>query len=68
MFFPFYGLSTEQVSKIFKTIQENNEKEALRKKEELKKEQIRKMLNTNPPTTLSGMIGYSYLLQNLNKK
>lgn len=61
MFFPFYGLSSEQVSKCLKLIDE-------RKKEQEKKEQLKKLLSTDPPTSLFGMMAYSAALKNALEK
>lgn len=61
MFFPFYGLSSEQVSKYLKIIED-------RKKEQERKEQIKKLLSKDPPTSLFGMMSYSAALKNALEK
>ena len=61
MFFPFYGLTNEQVTKCLKFIEDS-------KKEQKRKEELKKLYEGKPPTSLSGMIAYSAILKNLNSQ
>ena len=62
MFFPFYGLTfNEQVTKCLKFIEDS-------KKEQKRKEELKKLMESKPPTSISGMIAYSALLKNLNSQ
>ena len=59
MFFPFYGLTNEEVTRFLKFIEDS-------KKEQKRKEELKKLMESKPPTSLSSMIEYSFLLKNLN--
>ena len=59
MFFPFYGLTNEEVTKCLKFIEDS-------KKEQKRKAELKKLMESKPPTSISGMIAYSALLKNLN--
>tara|TARA_B100000963_G_C22242088_1_gene500495 strand:- start:98 stop:286 length:189 start_codon:yes stop_codon:yes gene_type:complete len=61
MLFPFYGLTNEQVTKCLKFIEDS-------KKEQKRKEELKKLYESKPPTSLSGMIAYSALLKKLNSQ
>lgn len=69
MFFPLSFLPPDKAEKVFKFLNEAREKENKRQQEELlkrkKEEEFNKLLK-NPPTTITGMIGYSYLLAYMN--
>ena len=71
MFFPLSFLPPDKAEEVFKFLNDAREKENKRKQEELEKkkrkkqEEINKLLK-NPPTTITGMIGYSYLISYLN--
>ena len=59
MFFPIYGLTNEEVTRFLKFIEDS-------KKEQKRKEELKKLMESKPPTSLSSMIAYSSLLKNLN--
>ena len=69
MFFPLSFLPPDKAEEVFKFLNDAREKENKRKQEELEKkkkqEEINKLLK-NPPTSITGMIGYSYLISYLN--
>ena len=61
MFFPFYGMTNEEVTKCLKYIEDS-------KKEQKRKEELQKLKEGKIPTSLSGMIAYAALLKNLNNQ
>ena len=69
MFFPLSFLPPDKAEEVFKFLNDAREKENKRKQEELekkkKKEEINKLFK-NPPTSITGIIGYSYLISYLN--
>ena len=76
MFFPLSFLPPDKAEEVFKFLNEAREKEKKRQEAEEEKkrlelekkkreEEFNKLLK-NPPTTITGMIGYSYLLGHMN--
>tara|TARA_B100001123_G_C15268139_1_gene1009236 strand:+ start:702 stop:920 length:219 start_codon:yes stop_codon:yes gene_type:complete len=69
MFFPLSFLPPNKAEEVFKFLNEAREKENKRQQEELKKKKRKEEFNKlfkNPPTSITGMLGYSYLVGYMN--
>ena len=69
MFFPLSFLPPDKAEEVFKFLNDAREKENKRKQEELEKKKKQEEINKlfkNPPTSITGIIGYSYLISYLN--
>ena len=69
MFFPLSFLPSDKAEEVFKFLNEAREKENKRQQEELKKKKRKEEFNKlfkNPPTSITGMLGYSYLVGYMN--
>lgn len=69
MFFPLSFLPPDKAEEVFKFLNDAREKENKRQQEELEKKKIQEEFNKlfkNPPTSITGMIGYSYLISYMN--
>ena len=79
MFFPLYGLSSEEAEIVFtnynRLLKQSREKEAEKEKERLekkkkeendkKRKEIYEMMAKNPTTSFSGIMAYGYMLSQL---
>ena len=76
MFFPLSFLLPDKAEEVFKFLNEAREKEKKRQEaeeekkrlelERKKKQEEYNKLFKNPPTSITGMIGYSYLIKYMN--
>ena len=61
-------MPAESVDKILKTINENKQKIEKEKKEKERKAKLQELFKHGCPTSISGMIAYSHIMNNNNTK